>query len=58
MKKPLSRNSLAFAALFLGTPRWVFWAEGFVTASTARVYVLDNDGVTDSDFSICVIGPR
>jgi hypothetical protein len=46
------------AALFLGTPRWVFWAEGFVTASTARVYVLDNDGVTDSDFSICVIGPR
>lgn len=50
---------MATAVIGTGEPRWATNAPPFQSASTARiVMVRSGTGFTDSDWSLCVIGPR
>ena len=48
----------AQAVIGTGQNRWATSAQFFLSASTARIVIVDESSVTDSDWSLCVIGPR
>jgi hypothetical protein len=49
---------MAVAEIGTGQPRWATSAQFFLSASTARIIMHTGGGFTDSDWSLCVIGPR
>ena len=49
---------IATAVIGTGQPRWATNATFFQSSSTARIVMVTSGSATDSDWSLCVIGPR